>query len=94
MTCKQPIHGAWSLTRLSPWDGSQLIMGLFPEPKAALHRLEHVMYNPDDNEEYRLEYHVFRSEEQELESLQNCKVAREEYKESQRLLANAKEETT
>ena len=94
MTCKAPIHGAWTLTRICPWDGSQYIMGLFPEHKAALHRLEHVMDNPDDNEEYRLEYHVFRTEEQELKSLQNCKVAREEYKESQKLLAKAKEETT
>ena len=91
MTCKEPIHGAWSLTRLCPWNGETMTMGLFPEHKAALHRLEYVMDNPDDNEEYRIEYHVFKTEEQELESLQKCKVAREEYKESQKLLQERKD---
>ena len=91
MTCKEPIHGAWSLTRICPWDGSQFIMGLFPEHKAALYRLEHVMDNPDDNEEYKIEYHTFRTQEHELESLQKCKTAREEYKQSQELLKQSKE---
>tara|TARA_Y100001963_G_scaffold145121_1_gene218270 strand:- start:1895 stop:2176 length:282 start_codon:yes stop_codon:yes gene_type:complete len=92
MTCKAPIHGAWTLTRICPWDGSQVIMGVFPEHKAALLRLEHVMDHPDDNEEYRIEYHVFKSEEQELESLQKCKVARENYQKSQELLEESKKE--
>ena len=91
MTCKEPIHGAWTLIRVCPFDGSHYIMGLFPEHKAALHRLEHVMDNPDDNEEYKIEYHLFKSVEQELESLQKCKVAREEYKESQKLLQERKD---
>ena len=91
MTCKSPIHGAWVVTRTCPWDGSIITMGVFPEHKAALYRLEHVMENPDDNEEYKIEYHVFKSEEQELESLQKCKQAREEYKQSQDLLKQSKE---
>ena len=85
MTCKQPIHGAWTVIRVCPWNGEQIIMGVFPEHKAALYRLEHVMENPDDNEEYKIEYHIFKSEEDELESLQKCKQAREEYKKTQEL---------
>ena len=92
MTCKQPIHGAWTLIRVCPWNGEQMIMGVFPEHKAALYRLEHVMDNPDDNEEYKIEYHVFKSEEHELESLQKCKQARREYAESQARLKKEKEQ--
>ena len=61
MTCKEPIHGAWSVTRICPWDGSQFIMGLFPEHNAALYRLEHTMATPDANADYKIEYHTFRT---------------------------------
>ena len=72
MTCKKPIHGAWVVTRTCPWDGTIITMGLFPEHKAALKRLEHIMDDPADNEEYKLEYQVFSSYEQELEKHQAC----------------------
>jgi len=67
-------------------------MGLFPEHKAALTRLEHVMENPDDNEEYKLEYQVFSSYEQELEKHQACKQSRAEWDEKSRVYENYKAE--
>ena len=92
MTCKKPIHGAWVVTRTCPWDGSIITMGLFPEHKAALKRLEHVMDNPDDNEEYKLEYQVFSSYEQELEKHQACLQNRAEWDEKSRIYDNYKAE--
>jgi len=92
MTTKSPSTGAWTLIRVCPWNAEQIIMGVFPEHKAALYRLEHVMDHPDDNEEYKIEYHVFKSEEDELESLQKCKQARKEYAESQARRRKEKEE--
>ena len=91
-TPKGPIHGAWTLVRINPWDGDTCIMGVFPEGKAALLRLEHIMTNPDDNEEYKLEYHVFPTVEQELESHQTCKANRAEWKEKDVVYENYKKE--
>ena len=85
MTTKAPISGAWVVTRTCPWDGETCILGIFPEGKAALLRLEHVMDNPDDNEEYKLEYHVFPTVEQELEAIQTCKANRAEWDEKSRV---------
>ena len=85
MTTKGAIHGAWTLVRSNPWDGDTCIMGVFPEGKAALLRLEHIMTNPDDNEEYKLEYHVFPTVEQELEKYQACKQSRAEWDEKSRV---------
>ena len=92
MTCKSPISGAWVVTRTCPWDGSIITMGLFPEHKAALKRLEHIMDNPDDNEEYKLEYQVFSSYEQELEKHQACLESRAEWDEKTRIYDNYKKE--
>ena len=92
MTCKKPIHGAWVVTRTCPWDGSIVTMGLFPEHTAALKRLEHIMDNPDDNEEYKLEYQVFSSYEQELEKHQACLQSRAEWDEKSRVYDNYKQE--
>ena len=92
MTTKGTIHGAWTLVRINPWDGETCIIGVFPEGKAALLRLEHVMENPDDNEEYKLEYHVFPTVEQELEKWQACKKNRAEWDEKSRVYENYKEE--
>ena len=92
MTTKGTIHGAWTLVRINPWDGDTCIMGVFPEGKAALLRLEHVMYNPDDNEEYKLEYHVFPTVEQELEKMQSCKQSRAEWDEKSRIYEDYKKE--
>ena len=92
MTTKGTIHGAWTLVRINPWDGDTCIMGVFPEGKAALLRLEHVMTNPDDNEEYKLEYHVFPTVEQELEKMQSCKQSRAEWDEKSRVYENYKAE--
>ena len=91
MTTKAPISGAWVVTRTCPWNGETLIMGLFPEHKAALTRLEHVMDNPDDNEEYKLEYQVFSSYEQELEKHQACKQSRAEWDEKSRIYEKYKD---
>ena len=92
MTCKKPIHGAWVVTRTCPWDGTIITMGLFPEHKAALKRLEHIMDNPDDNEEYKLEYQVFSSYEQELEKHQACIQNRAEWDEKSRIYDNYKKD--
>ena len=92
MRTKGTIHGAWTLVRINPWDGETCIMGVFPEGKAALLRLEHVMDNPDDNEEYKLEYHVFPTVEQELEKMQTCKANRAEWDEKSRIYENYKKE--
>ena len=91
MTTKGTIHGAWTLVRINPWDGATCIMGVFPEGKAALLRLEHIMTNPDDNEEYKLEYHVFPTVEQELEKHQACKASRAEWDEKTRVYEEYKE---
>ena len=92
MTCKEPISGAWVVTRTCPWDGSIITMGLFPEHKAALKRLEHIMDDPSDNEEYKLEYQVFSSYEQELEKHQACLQNRAEWDEKSRVYDNYKQE--
>ena len=92
MTCKEPIHGAWSLTRICPWDGSQFIMGLFPEGKAALLKLQHFMDSPEDDEQYKIEFHMFRSVEQELEAIQRCKANRAEWDEKTKIYENYKQE--
>ena len=85
MTTKGPISGAWVVTRTCPWDGTQSILGLFPEGKAALLKLEHFMDSPEDNEEYNIEYQLFKSVEQELESMQKCKANRAEWDEKSRV---------
>ena len=90
MTCKKPIHGAWVVTRTCPWDGSIITMGLFPEHKAALKRLEHIMDDPSDNEEYKLEYQLFSSYEQELEKHQACLQNRAEWNEKDRIYKDHK----
>ena len=92
MTTKGTIHGAWSVIRTCPWDGNESILGLFPEGKAALLKLEHFMDSPEDNEEYKIEFHMFRSVEQELESHQTCKANRAEWKLKDVLLENYKAE--
>ena len=79
MTCK--ISGAWVVTRTCPWDGTESTLGVFPEGKAALLKLEHFMDSPEDNEEYKIEFHMFRSVEQELEAIQRCKTNRAEWDE-------------
>ena len=92
MTTKGTIHGAWSVIRTCPWDGTESILGLFPEGKAALLKLEHFMDSPEDNEEYKIEFHMFSSVEQELEKLQTCKANRAEWDEKSRVYENYKAE--
>ena len=92
MTCKQPIHGAWTLIRVCPWNGEQIIMGVFPEHKAALLKLEHFMDSPEDDEEYKLQYHMFESVEQLIEQHQRCKANHAEWKLKDTLLENYKQE--
>ena len=88
MTCK--ISGAWVVIRTCPFDGTESILGLYPEGKAALLKLEWFMEDPSDNEEYKLEFHMFRSVEQELESQQKCKANRAEWDEKTRIYENYK----
>ena len=90
MTCKQPIFGAWVITRTCPYDGTESTLGVFPEGKAALLKLEWFMDDPSDNEEYKIEFHMFRSYEQELESKQKCKANRAEWDEKSRIYDNYK----
>ena len=90
MTCK--ISGAWVVTRTCPYDGTESTLGLFPEGKAALLKLEHFMDNPVDNEEYKLEFHMFESVEQLIEQHQRCKAHRAEWDEKTRVYENYKQE--
>ena len=90
MTCK--ISGAWSVTRTCPWDGTESILGLFPEGKAALLKLEYYMDSPEDSEEYKIEYHVFEAHEQLLESHRKSAENRAEWKLKDTLLENYKKE--
>ena len=90
MTCK--ISGAWVVTRTCPYDGTESTLGVFPEGKAALLKLEHFMDDPSDNEEYKVEFHMFESVEQLLEQQQTCKANRAEWKLKDTLLENYKEE--
>ena len=92
MTTKGTIHGAWTLVRINPWDGDTCIMGVFPEGKAALLKLEHFMDSPEDDEAYKIEFHMFRSVEQELEAIQRCKANRAEWDEKSRIYENYKAE--
>ena len=92
MTCKEPIGGAWVITRTCPYDGTESTLGVFPEGKAALLKLEWFMENPSDDEQYKLEYHLFESYDQLLEQHQTCKANRAEWKLKDTLLENYKEE--
>ena len=77
MTCK--IFGAWVVTRTCPFAGTESTLGVFPEGKAALLKLEHFMDSPEDNEEYKIEFHMFESVEQLTEQHQRCKANRAEW---------------
>ena len=88
MTCK--IIGAWVVTRTCPYDGTESILGLFPEGKAALLKLEHFMDSPEDDEQYKIEFHMFRSVEQELEAIQRCKANRAEWDEKTKIYEDHK----
>ena len=90
MTCK--ISGAWVVIRTCPFDGTESILGVFPQGKAALLKLEHFMDSPEDDEAYKIEFHMFRSVEQELESHQRCKANRAEWDEKTRIYDNYKKE--
>ena len=90
MTCK--ISGAWVVIRTCPFDGTESILGVFPQGKAALLKLEHFMDSPEDDEAYKIEYHVFRSVEHELEAIQRCKANRAEWDEKSRIYDNYKKE--
>ena len=90
MTCK--ISGAWVVIRTCPFDGTESILGVFPEGKAALLKLEHFMDSPEDDEMYKIEFHMFRSVEQELEAIQRCKANRAEWDEKSRIYENYKQE--
>ena len=92
MTTKGTISGAWSVIRTCPWDGTESILGLFPEGKAALLKLEHFMDTPEDDEKYTIEYQLFKSVEQELEAIQTCKANRAEWDEKSRIYENYKAE--
>ena len=83
MTCK--ISGAWVVIRTCPFDGTESILGVFPQGKAALLKLEHFMDSPEDDEAYKIEYHVFRSVEHELEAIQRCKANRAEWDEKSKI---------
>ena len=90
MTCK--ISGAWVVIRTCPFDGTESILGVFPQGKAALLKLEHFMDSPEDNEEYKIEFHMFESVEQLTEQHQRCKANRAEWKLKDTLLENYKQE--
>ena len=90
MTCK--ISGAWSIIRTCPYDGTETMLGLYPEGKAALLKLEWFMDDPSNDEQYKLEYHVFESVEQLLEQHQRCKANRAEWDEKTRIYENYKAE--
>jgi len=92
MTCKEPIFGAWVVTRTCPFDGTESTLGVFPEGKAALLKLEHFMDSPEDNEEYKIEFHMFESVEQLTEQHQRCKANRAEWDEKTRVYENYKQE--
>ena len=83
MTCK--ISGAWSIIRTCPYDGSESILGLYPEGKAALLKLEWFMEDPSDDEQYKLEFHMFESYEKLLDQQQTCKANRAEWDEKSRI---------
>ena len=90
MTCK--ISGAWVVIRTCPFDGTESILGVFPEGKAALLKLEHFMDSPEDNEEYKIEFHMFESVEQLTEQHQRCKANRAEWDEKTRIYDEYKKE--
>jgi len=92
MTTKGTISGAWSIIRTCPYDGTESILGLFPEGKAALLKLEWFMDDPSDDEQYKLEYHLFESVEKLIEQHQTCRANRAEWEEKSRIYENYKAE--
>ena len=95
MTCKEgrgPIFGAWVVTRTCPYDGTESTLGVYPEGKAALLKLEYFMDDPSDNEEYKIEFHMFESVEKLIEDHQRCKANRAEWDEKTRIYDNYKQE--
>ena len=90
MTCKEPIVGAWVITRTCPYDGTESTLGVFPEGKAALLKLEWFMDDPSDNEEYKIEFHMFESVEQLIEQHQRCKANRAEWDEKNKIYEDHK----
>ena len=90
MTCK--IFGAWVVIRTCPFDGTESILGVFPQGKAALLKLEHFMDSPEDDEAYKIEFHMFESVEQLTEQHQRCKANRAEWEEKTRIYDNYKKE--
>ena len=90
MTCK--ISGAWSIIRTCPYDGTESILGLYPEGKAALLKLEWFMEDPSDDEQYKLEFHMFESVEQLTEQHRTIKANRAEWDEKTRVYDNYKQE--
>ena len=72
--------------------GSEMCIRDSPEGKAALLKLEHFMDSPEDDEAYKIEFHMFRSVEQELEAIQRCKANRAEWDEKSRIYDNYKAE--
>jgi len=92
MTTKGTISGAWSIIRTCPYDGTESILGLYPEGKAALLKLEWFMDDPSDDEQYKLEYHLFESVEKLIEQHQTCRANRAEWEEKSRIYENYKAE--
>ena len=89
MTCK--ISGAWVVIRTCPYDGTESTLGLFPEGKAALLKLEHFMDDPSDDEQYRIEFHLFESVDKLTEQHQTMKANRAEWDEKTRVYEAHKE---
>jgi len=72
-----------TLTRICPYDGTQLICGVFENMEAVLERLRLSAAHMDSGEEYRIEMFTVKSHSKQKKETAECLKARAEYKKLQ-----------
>lgn len=72
-----------TLSRICPYDGTQLICGVFENMEAVLERLRLSAAHMDSGEEYRIEMFTVKSHAKQKKETAECLKARAEYKKLQ-----------
>lgn len=72
-----------TLSRICPYDGTQIICGVFEDMTAAVERLRISAEHMDSGEEYRIEMFTVKSQSQQKKETAACLKARAEYKKLQ-----------
>lgn len=72
-----------TLSRICPYDGSQIICGVFENMEAVLERLRLSAEHMDSGEEYRIEMFTVKSHSKQKKETAECLKSRAEYKKLQ-----------